>query len=131
MLQGTVGQSHLEYNLEMQKKELPMERKKNYMFTNKKQSEKGIMSVVLGMISLVSVIVVIYQTYLYKGAAGINSGLVGFWVTCFAVTGVILGFMARMETDRFLVFAYVGIVLNIVVLGCISLILYAGAYGIG
>lgn len=104
-----------------------MERKKSYKFTNKKHSEKGIMSTVLGIIAMVSIFVAVYQTFLQKGMAGANFGLVGLLSACFAVIGLILGFLAKLEVDRFLFFAYVGIVVNILVLGCVSVILYAGA----
>lgn len=108
-----------------------MERKKGYKFTNKKHTEKGIMSTLLGIISLVSIILAIYNTYLAKGEAIVNYGLVGLIATCFSVIGLALGALARVETDKFLVFAYIGLIINILVLICISAILCAGAYGIG
>ena len=51
-------------------------------------------------------------------------------VTIFAVVGVILGYISKNESDRFLVFPYMGMLLNVAALACISVILYAGAYGI-
>ena len=38
-------------------------RKKNYIFTNKKHSDKAIMSTILGIISLVSLGIVTYLSY--------------------------------------------------------------------
>ena len=38
-------------------------RKKNYIFTNKKHSDKAIMSTILGVISLVSLGIVTYLSY--------------------------------------------------------------------
>lgn len=107
-----------------------MERKKGYKFTNKKHPEKGIMSAILGIISLVSVGTAVYQTFLAKGEASTNMGVVGLMVTCFSAAGVILGYISKKEADRFMFFPYLGIFLNIFALGCISVILYAGAYGI-
>lgn len=107
-----------------------MERGKGYKFTNKKHPEKGIMSTILGVISLVSVGVAVYQTYLAKGNASTNMGVVGLMVTIFAIAGVILGYISKNEVDKFLFFSYLGMVLNVVALACISVILYAGAYGI-
>ena len=107
-----------------------MERGKGYKFTNKKHPEKGIMSTILGIISLVSVGVSVYQTYLAKGNASTNMGVVGLMVTIFAIAGVILGYISKNEYDKFLFFPYLGMILNIVALACVSVILYAGAYGI-
>ena len=107
-----------------------MERaKKGYKFTNKKHTEKGIMSTILGIISLVSVGTAVYQTYLAKGNAGSNMGIVGVMITIFSVTGLVLGYMGKNEQDKFKFFAYLGMILNVAVMACISVILYAGAYG--
>ena len=107
-----------------------MEQSKRYKFTNKKHPEKGIMSTILGIISLGSIWAAVYRTFLAKGIADANMGVVGFMITCFSVTGVILGYISKKEHDKFMFFPYLGMVLNILALGCISVILYAGAYGI-
>ena len=107
-----------------------MEKKKGYKFTNKKHPEKGIMSTILGIISLVSVGAAVYRTYLAKGEASTNMGVVGLMITIFSVTGVVLAYISKKEIDKFMFFPYLGMLLNILALGCISMILYAGAYGI-
>lgn len=107
-----------------------MEHTKGYKFTNKRHPEKGIMSTVLGMISLVSVGIAVYQTYMAKGNAGSNMGIVGLMITIFSITGLVLGYMAKNEQDKFMFFTYLGMLLNVAALACISIILYAGAYGI-
>ena len=107
-----------------------MEKKKNYMFTNKKHPIKGIMSVILGIISLASLGLAVYQTYEARGEANGSMGVVGFVATCFFIIGLVLGFLAKRETDRFGFFVYLGIALNFLGLVVISAILYAGAYGI-
>lgn len=107
-----------------------MEQSKRYKFTNKKHPEKGIMSTILGIISLVSVWMAVYQTFLAKGEASTNMGVVGFMITCFSATGVVLGYISKKEVDKFMFFPYLGMILNVLALGCISVILYAGAYGI-
>ena len=107
-----------------------MEKTRGYKFTNKKHPEKGIMSTILGIISLISVGMAVYQTFLAKGAASTNMGVVGLMVTIFSVTGVILGYISKNEIDKFLFFPYLGMILNVLALACISVILYAGAYGI-
>lgn len=107
-----------------------MEQSKRYKFTNKKHPEKGIMSAILGIISLISVGVAVYQTFLSRGEASTNMGVVGLMITVFSATGLVLGYLAKKENDKFMFFPYLGMVLNVMALGCISVILYAGAYGI-
>ncbi len=107
-----------------------MENKKNYKFTNKRHSSRAIMSSILGILSLASLILAIFRTYLAAGEAGVNVGMVGFFSTCFAVTGLILGYMAKQSPDRYPFFVYLGLGLNLLTLILISMILYAGAYGI-
>lgn len=107
-----------------------MEQSKRYKFTNKKHPEKGIMSAALGVISLVSVWMAVYQTFLARGEAATNMGVVGLMITVFSITGVVLGYISKKEQDKYMFFPYVGMVLNVLALGCISVILYAGAYGI-
>lgn len=107
-----------------------MEKAKGYKFTNRRHPEKGIMSTILGIISLVSVWMAIYQTFLAGGKAAANMGMVGLMVTIFSLTGLVLGYFAGKEPDKYVFFPYLGMVLNILALACISVILYAGAYGI-
>ena len=106
-----------------------MEQSKRYKFTNKKHPEKGIMSTVLGLISLVSVWIVVYQAFQARGEATTNMGVVGFTITIFSAVGLVLGYLSKKEYDKFMFFPYLGMVLNVIALACISVILYAGAYG--
>ncbi|NLL76586.1 MAG: hypothetical protein GX235_05005 [Clostridiales bacterium] len=105
-------------------------RKSGYIFTAKKHTEKGIMATILGIISAVSVTAAIYLSYKNKGAAVTQYGAAVFLVTLFSLTGLILGILSRMEKDRYYLFSYLGIGFNTAVLAIISIILYAGAYGI-
>ena len=47
-------------------------RKKNYIFTNKKHSDKAIMSTILGIISLISMGIVTYLSY--RGGGVMHGG---------------------------------------------------------
>lgn len=107
-----------------------MEQSRRYKFTNKKHSEKGIMSTILGVISLVSIWMAVYQTFLARGVAETNMGVVGLTITIFSAGGLVLGYLAKKEHDKFMFFAYLGMILNVLALAGISVILYAGAYGI-
>lgn len=101
--------------------------KKNYIFTNKEHPRKSIMSTILGGISVASLILAAYLSYMDKGAENMRYGSACFLAMLFAFVGVILGVLGRTERDKFYLFSYIGIVLNLVAIGLVSLILYAGA----
>lgn len=101
--------------------------KKNYIFTNKEHPKKAVMSTVLGVLSLASLILAAYLSYVEEGAENMRYGCACFLAMLFAFAGVVLGVLGRMEKDKFYLFSYIGIGLNLVAIGMVSLILYAGA----
>lgn len=107
-----------------------MTRKNSYIFTNKEHPPKGIMSSILGIISAVSVILVIYFSYRERGTADVRYGAALLLAALFSVAGFILGIMSKMEADKYYLFSYLGIAFNGMVLTGIGFILFAGVYGI-
>lgn len=101
-------------------------KRKNYIFTNKKHSQRGLMSVILGAISLVSLIVVIYLTYLKSGEAPGGYGVTGLLATLFSFVGLILGIVTVQDKAYYRVAPWLGVILNLVSLICVGLILYLG-----
>lgn len=97
-----------------------------YKFTKKKNPPKGIMSSSLGLISLVSVVLAIYFTYLNKGMALAQYGSVIFLSLIFAIVGMVLGIMSYLEQDIYKVFPVTGIVFNSIDLLVIGFVLYLG-----
>ncbi len=103
---------------------------RKFIYTNKKQSYKGIMSTLLGLINLVSIWYAVYSTYNAGGEATIRLACACVLVVVLALIGLILGLVAKNEVDRFYLFAYMGMILNLLAFFAISGILYAGAYGL-
>ena len=101
-----------------------------YLFTDKNYSPKSIMSAVMGLISCVSLGYSVYATFHNGGVATQRLGSSGAIILLMATVGVILGVVSKYEPDHFYLFSYIGIVLNVLALLCVSLILYAGAYGV-
>ena len=108
-----------------------MSRKNSFMFTNKSHTEKGIMSTILGIISLATLGYAIAMSYLNAGEIPSQYGVAALLATVFAFIGAALGAVSRTEKDKFYFFSYLGIVLNVLALAVVSAILYAGAYEIG
>lgn len=100
--------------------------KQGYIFTDKKNPVRGIMSAILGLISIVSVCLAVYLTYQNKGAAPIQYGSVILLSLVFAVTGMVLGILAMLEKDIFKVFPVAGILLNGLTIVAGIFILYIG-----
>lgn len=105
-----------------------MSKKNSYMFTNKEHTQKGIMSTVLGVISLATLGYAIVMSYLKVGEVPVQYGAAAMLVMFFAFAGIMLGVVSKTERDKYYFFSYLGIALNVLVLAVISVILYAGAY---
>lgn len=101
-------------------------RKGGYIFTVRKHPEKGIMSTILGIISILSIGAAIYLTYRNGGNARPQYGAALFLVTLFSLGGLALGALSRAEKDNYYFFPHLGIGLNALSLAMISFILYAG-----
>ena len=107
-----------------------MARKNSYIFTNKEHPQKGIMSSILGVISVVSVVLVLYFAYKNDGVAEMRYGVALLLAALFSVAGFVLGILSKLESDKYYFFPYMGMILNAIVLIGIGFILFAGVYGI-
>ncbi len=101
-----------------------------YIFTDKKNPQRGIMSAILGVISVASVCLAVYLTYQNKGVAPAQYGSVILLSLIFAVTGVVLGILAMLEKDIFRIFPVTGIILNSMTIIAGGFILYLGVSGV-
>lgn len=85
------------------------------------------MATILGIISLASMGIVVFLTYRSAGEATVGYGITGLLATLFSLVGLILGVVTFRDKDYYRIFPVLGIVLNLLSLGGISLILYVGA----
>lgn len=108
-----------------------MSHKNSYIFTNKNHTAKGIMSTILGIISLATLIYMVVMSYRQEGAVPQQYGITALLLTIFSLVGVTVGVISRTERDKYYFFSYLGVLLNVLALGIVSIILYAGAYEIG
>ena len=84
-----------------------------YMFTDNRHPEKGIMSAILGAISVVSIALSVYYSYRNGGQASIRYAAAAFVAAIFSCIGLVLGIMSRFEKDIFKLFPNIGIALNL------------------
>lgn len=105
-----------------------MAKRKGYIFTDKKHTEKGIMSTILGVLSIITLGTAIYLSYLNKGSASARYGAAALLAVIFMITGIILGVWSTTEKEKFRLFTVLGIITNVLAFGMLSIILFAGAY---
>ena len=99
---------------------------KNYIYTNKKHADKGVMASILGLISLVCLGLITYYAFVQRGT-GMERLASAMLISCiFSLAGLALGIMALLEKDTFRVFSILGLVMNGAVLGLIGWALYYG-----
>lgn len=105
-----------------------MAQKRGYKFTNKRHSQKAVMSTVFGLLSLISLAAVLGLSYGRGGEAPVSYGFSGILILLFAIAGMILGVLALQEKEKYMIFGRLGCLLNALALLGISGVLYAGAY---
>ncbi len=98
------------------------------MFTSRRHPKKAIVSTIIGGMCLFLLILVTALSYRAGGDVPTGYAFTGIFATVFAIIGEYLGVVSVKEIDRFNLFAWIGIVLNGLTLGLISLILYMGSY---
>lgn len=105
-----------------------MFRNKGYIFTNRRYSKVGIMSTILGILSCITLGASVYLSYQNGGNSSPRYGAAALLAGVFMFVGFILGIYSSTEKDKFKLFTILGILVNILAFGMLSLILYAGAY---
>ena len=105
-----------------------MNRIKGYIFTNKAHSLYGIMSTILGILACGTLGTAVYLSYLNGGESSARYGTAALLAVIFMVIGIGLGAWSTTEKEKFKLFTVLGIIINVIAFGMLSLILFAGAY---
>ncbi len=85
------------------------------------------MATILGVISLTSLGTVVFMAGKNGGEAAVGFGFTGVLALIFSLVGLMLGIVTFSDKNYYRLFPVLGMILNLAALGCISLILYAGA----
>lgn len=83
-----------------------------YMFTDNRHPEKGVMSAILGCLSVITLGLSVFFTYRDGGLAQVKYAAAAMLAAVFSVAGFVLGIQARFERDIFKIFPNIGIILN-------------------
>ena len=105
-----------------------MLKSKGFIFTNKKHTEKGIMSAILGVLANITMGTAVYFSYLGRGVSSPRYAAAALLAVVFMAVGLGLGIWSSTETEKFRLFTVIGIIVNVLAFGMLSLILFAGAY---
>lgn len=104
---------------------------RGYKFTSKKQSEKGIMAVVLGLAAMVSFFAANIIAYKAGGAVDNRVGAAGFVSVLFALAGSVLGALGLQEREVYIWIPRIGTGISVISLICWLWIALIGmGYGI-
>ncbi len=96
------------------------------MFTDNRHPEKGVMSSILGCISVGALAAAVIFTYNDGGQAQLRYAAAALVAAIFSVVGLVLGIMSRTEKDIFKLFPNLGIVLNTLAIAFVIFILVLG-----
>ena len=96
------------------------------MFNSREVSTRALLSVALGVISVVSCSLMIYLAFLNGGQAELRSGGVVFLCLFFSLAGLILAILSRREPEKRYWVSYLGMVLNGGILALGFVIIYLG-----
>jgi hypothetical protein len=97
-----------------------------YMFTDNRHPERGIMSAILGAISVGTLSLSVFLSYKAGGQAEVKYAAAAFVAAVFSVVGIILGIKSRFERDIFKLFPNLGIILNSLAIIFVVFILIIG-----
>lgn len=89
-----------------------MAKKMMYSFAEKKDSGNGIVSTIMGTVSLVFFLAMVYASYYMRGDAGIYAGAFGLCGLIFALAGFIVGVASFSEKDIRYKYPKIGSVLS-------------------
>lgn len=102
--------------------------KRKYIYTNKRHSNRAVMSTILGILSNASLVAVIYLSFQKGGDIPTGYGVTGLLAVLFSLTGFVLGVVTVKDKAYYRLFPCLGILLNLAALGISALIIYVAAY---
>ena len=105
---------------------MKLKKRHGHMFDSKEISTRALVSVLLGMISVISCSLMVWLTYVNGGQAELRYGGVVFLCLFFSLAGMILAILSRREPEKRYWVSYLGMILNGGILALGFAIIYLG-----
>ena len=99
---------------------------RGFIFTKRTQSERGILSFTLAVLSFATGLLAIYKSFKGMGQVSTRLGATGVVATLFGLIGLILGIVSMREADTFKIFPLLGLVISLLSLIVWGFIIYVG-----
>ncbi len=106
----------------------PRRRRRKIKFSVKETKLSTIFGATLGILSLITVITVIYLTFLANGEATVSYAFAGFLAIVFSIAGLVLSILCMNDQYQQHAFGWIGLVTNGLSLGTMAVILYLGMF---
>ena len=84
------------------------------------------MSTILGVISITTLVLIIYFSFLRKGFVPEQYAATMLITILFSLIGIILGVIGMFEKEKFHLFPGIGLFFNAIALSLIGIIIYSG-----
>ncbi|MFT3983421.1 MAG: DUF6142 family protein [Lachnospiraceae bacterium] len=107
-----------------------IKKKKSFMFSSRHQSEIGILSLVLGVVSLGGMAGAILVSFLGRGETALRLGGVGLFAVLADVIGIVAGCMSLQERDIFVWLPRAALILNLLALALWIYLIMMGIRGV-
>lgn len=89
-----------------------MSKRREYKFTNKSHTKRGLLSSGIGFFALLLLGGLFYLSYEQSGNVEAYAGVLGFLSMIGSAAGLMLAAESFREEDKFYLFSYVGCILN-------------------
>ena len=106
----------------------PKKPRRKIKFSVKETKASTIFGAALGIMSLLTVMIIIQLTFLANGEATLSFAFAGFLATVFSVAGLVLSILCMNDEYQPHTFGWIGLVTNGVALVAMAIILYLGMF---
>ena len=103
---------------------------KKYRWTSNRHSQRGMMALIFGMISLISFFLAAMISIRSKGGMAERMGGAGIFALIFGIVGLVLGMMALQEPDVFPILPRTGFGVSVTAVILWLTVVYIGIVGI-